>query len=333
MNRFKSHVFAVGCVLTSLCSQAWAANLPIGQTTSGTIGSAAQTNSYTFDANANNVVDLTMVTTSGNLVPKIQLYNSEGTVLATAYNNNGLGGCGSGSTVEMNTVTLAAAGTYTVIIGDCSDTNTGSYLIYAQLTNNPSGAAALSLGQTQTGTVGSAAQSSTYTFTASANDVVDFTLVTTNGNLIPKIRLYNPAGVQVGIAYNNDGLGGCGGGATVEMNTVALTTAGVYTALVGDCGDTNAGSFLIYSQRTNNPAGAVGLIFGGQTQTGAITSTAESNSYTFVGNANEVIDLTMVTTTGTLIPKIRLYNPAGAQLSIVYNNDGLEHAVVAPRHR
>ena len=58
MKNLKSSWFAIACIMVSLSSPAWAAtNLPFGQTTTGSIGSVAQTNSYTFSANANDVVD------------------------------------------------------------------------------------------------------------------------------------------------------------------------------------------------------------------------------------------------------------------------------------
>jgi hypothetical protein len=66
-----------------------------------------------------------MTTTSGSLVPKIRLYNPSGTLLASNYSGNPYG-CG-GTTVQLNSVTLPAGGTYTVLVGDCSDTNTGNY--------------------------------------------------------------------------------------------------------------------------------------------------------------------------------------------------------------
>ena len=82
-------------ILVSLCSHAWAAALPFGQTQTGTIGSAAQSNSYTFSANANDVVYFTMTNTSGNLSPKIRLYNSAGTLLSSAENYSTFcGSCG-----------------------------------------------------------------------------------------------------------------------------------------------------------------------------------------------------------------------------------------------
>ena len=324
MKNLKWHWFAVGLILVSLSSQAWASspNLPFGQTTTGNIGSVAQTNSYTFSANTNDVVDLTMVATSGTLSPKIQLYNSVGILISTAYNNNGSGGCGGGSTIEMNTVILSTSGTYTVDVSDCAATNTGNYLIYMQRTNNPSGAENLPFGQVQTGTIDSAAQSNTYTFNANLNDEVDFTLDTTSGNLSPKIRLYNGStGTLISTAYNNNGSGGCGGGSTLEMNTIQIPATGAYTVLVGDCGDTNTGDYEIYAQRTDSPSGAANLPFG-QIQTGSISSATQSNPYTFSANANDVVDLTMVTTSGSLSPKIRIYNPTGTLVSTAYNNNG-----------
>jgi hypothetical protein len=329
MNSLKSHSFVIGSILVSVCSHVWAANLPFGgQPQAGTISAAAQSNTYTFSANANDVVDFTMVTTSGNLLPRIRLYNSAGTLLSQAYNHDYVGNCVGGSTLELNTVTLTAAGTYTVLIGDCGDTNTGNYLIYAQRTNNPAGAVALLFGgQPQNGTISSAAQSNSYTLTANANDVVDFTMVTTTGNLLPKIRLYNSSGTLVSQAYNHDYVGNCVGGSTLELNTVTLTAAGAYTVLIGDCGDTNTGNYLIYAQRTNNPAGAAALLFGGQLQNGTISSAAQSNSYTFSANANAVVDFTMVTTNGNLLPKIRLYNSSGTLVNQAYNHDYVGNCV------
>src|SRR3989442_116404 len=161
MKSFRSHLFAIGLILVSLSSHAWATDLPFGEVQTGRISAAAQTNTYTFAANANDVVDFTMVTTSGSLSPKIRLYNPNGTLLSGANP----GSC-NGSTIEMNTVQLPATGTYTVLFGDCLDRNTGNYDIYAQRTDHPSGASNLPFGQTQTGSITSAAQSNTYTFSA-----------------------------------------------------------------------------------------------------------------------------------------------------------------------
>jgi hypothetical protein len=95
-----------------------------GQAHSGTIASPARSNTYTFGGTANNSVDLTMVATSGSLSPTIELYSPVGALLAEAFNQ----GC-SGSKVELNSVQLTDTGIYTVLVRDCSDTNTGNYSI------------------------------------------------------------------------------------------------------------------------------------------------------------------------------------------------------------
>jgi hypothetical protein len=148
----------------------------------------------------------------------------------------------------MNTVKVPVTGSYTVLVGDCSDTNSGNYEIYAQRTDNPIGAVPVYWGQTQAGKIGSAAQSNTYTFVGTANNVVDFTMVATSGSLSPKIRLYNPDGSLLSSAAPLNGLGYCTGASTVEMNSVTLAQNGTYTVLVGDCSDTNAGNYNLSSE-------------------------------------------------------------------------------------
>jgi len=289
-----------------------AATLQLGQVQTGSIA-PAQSNAYTFTANANDQIDFTVSVTSGNLIPRVALYNPTGSLLSSNYAGSPYN-C-SGSTVEMNTVTLPTSGNYTVLVTDCGDTNTGNYSLYAQLTDSPVGPVSLLLGQVQTGTIGSSAQSSSYSLTASANDVLNFTLTRTSGSLIPKIRLYNPNGSL--LSWNYAGSPYNCSGSTVEMNTVTLPANGTYTVLVGDCGDTNTGNFALYSQRMNNPSGAVSLSFG-QTLAGLLASPSGSNTYSFAANANDVVSFTMTTTNGTLIPKIGLYSPGGTLVSSNY---------------
>ena len=293
---------------------------PFDQTGSGTISSPGQTNSCTFSANASDKIDFTVVATSGSLSPEIQIYNSMGKLIAQASNRNAYGSCSGGSVIELNTVPIPANDTYTEIISDCSSAYTGNYVVYSQRTNNPSGATMLLLGQTQTGAISSAAQDNSYTFTANANDVIDFTMVTTSGSLSPRIRVYDTAGMLLADAANRNAYGSCSGGSVVELNTLKLTASGTYTVLVGDCGDTSLGNYTLYAQRTNNPSGATILPFG-QTLTGAISSVAQDNTYTFTANANDVIDFTMVTTSGSLSPRIRLYNTAGMLLDDAANRN------------
>ena len=78
-------------------------------------------------------------------------------------------------------------------------------------------------------------QNTAYVFAANANDVIDFTMVTTSGSLSPRIRLYSSTGALLEDAANRNLYGSCSGGSVVELNTVHLTTSDVYFALIGDC--------------------------------------------------------------------------------------------------
>jgi hypothetical protein len=302
MKGLKSQLLVIGCLLACLSSAASAQfTLSPGSTQTGSIGSAGGINTYAFTASAGDVFDFTVTTTKGSLSPEIRLYNSAGTLLVSAANNE----CG-GSGVELNTALIPANGTYSVWVSDCSNTNTGNYVLYSQRINDPIGAVSLAFGQTVPGTIGFTSQSNTYTFSANAGDEVYLDLVVTSGNLAPKIRLYDPNGTLNTSNANNE----CGGPA-LETTTAQLPATGVYTLLVGDCSDTNTGNYELYSQRTDNPGAPVVPLLFGQTEAGMIGSAGQSNTYTFSANAGDVVYLDLVVTSGNLAPKIRLYDPNG----------------------
>ncbi len=310
MKGLKLHLFVFGCMLVSLCSRAWATYpvLTFGETVTGTISTAAQTKSYTFNANAGDVVIFTVTATSGYLSPELQLLTSAGTLVIPPVVTPSC----NGTSIEAGPVKLPATGTYTVDVSDCSATYTGGYAIYAQRLNNLGGTIGqLPFGQTQTGIIGLAAQSNTYTFSGSLNDLVDLTITATSGYLSPKIRLYQSNGTPVGTPAITPSCNGT----TLEVNPVKLPANGTYTVLVGDCSDTYTGNYAIYAQRLNNPSAGVHVVWG-QVQPGTIGLAAQSNTYIFSGTASDVIDLRMTATSGYLSPKIRLFDPKGKPVGI-----------------
>ena len=307
MNSVKERLFVAGSILVMWCSQVSAANLPFGEPQTGTIGSPAETNTYTFSASASDVVEFTIVTTSGNLFPRIRLYNSAGTLISEAYRAN-VFGCIPTYALELNTVTIPVAGTYTLLVGDCSNANTGNYLLYAQRTSNPTGAAALVFGgSVQSGNIGLASQSNTYKFNAYANDLVNFTMTTTGGSLNPKIRLYNTDGKLLSqLIFAN--INGCIPNATVELNNSKLPATGTYTVLVGDCGDTNTGAYNLSARCFgicgNDPPGA-----GQLPRSGVLSHIAAGGSWSTV--------ITLTNTSSVAVPvAVAFRNDDGAELSL-----------------
>src|SRR5260370_382007 len=198
--------------------------LAFGKIVMGSITEASQSNTYTFHASAKDRVDFTMTITSGSMSPRIRVYDPTGTVVVDTANRFANGECAGGSVWEANTVKLPATGTYTLLVGDCSDTNTGNYAIYGQRTNNPFGPSPMVWGGTTlSGSITSATQNNTYTFGGTTNNSIDMTMGATSGTLSPRVRLYTPDGTLVADGSTRFDNGACAGGSTIVLNTSTLT--------------------------------------------------------------------------------------------------------------
>ncbi len=308
MKSLKMQLLAVGFALTTLCSAAWASfpTLSYDTVTAGTISAAAQTNTYTFSANANDILDFTVVTTSGSLLPCIQVTTYPA---GTPVTNGGT--CPGYGTIGLDGLSISSAGTYALTIRDFNNSNTGNYDIFLQRTDSPVGAVPLPLAQVQSGSIGSATQSNAYTFSANANDVFNFTLITTSGSLLPCMQIYNSAGAPVANG------GTCPGYGTVGLSGFAVPSAGTYSVIIWDFHDAATGNYNIFQERTDGPPNPITLPFD-TVSTGTISAEAQTNSYTFSANANDILDFTVVatsSTTGTLLPCIQVYTAAGAAVA------------------
>lgn len=98
-----------------------ATSIDFGRTLSGSIGVAAEMDTYTFLANANDDVSIRVNQTSGRLWPGIRLYGPDGTKLHEKYST---------SMTEIS-YKLPSSGTYTILIYDGFDGElTGDYNLY-----------------------------------------------------------------------------------------------------------------------------------------------------------------------------------------------------------
>jgi uncharacterized repeat protein (TIGR03803 family) len=128
-------------------------------------------------------------------------------------------------------------------------------------------------------------------------------MTATSGALSPRIRVYNSAGgLLVEAANRSAESGNCTGGSVLQLNSVALPSAGTYTVLVGDCysdgggaggddsGDLNTGNYNIYMQRTETltPLLSFDGSDGSNPQWGALVQGVDGNFYgtTTGGGAN-----------------------------------------------
>jgi YD repeat-containing protein len=99
-----------------------------GQVLSGSVSAAVGIQAYTFAASAGDNVVLTLTKTSGEMDPSLELYDSSGTRIARQYT-------ASGSEITI-TQTVFAGGSYTVLVSDYGNNETGDYHLKYQKNNS-----------------------------------------------------------------------------------------------------------------------------------------------------------------------------------------------------
>ena len=300
-----------------------------GDTVSGSIDVPGESDTYTFSASGGDVILIGSGRTSGNVWPKVRLYEPGGSLLASDH----------GSVYVEVPATLPGGGVYTILVSDgFNGTYTGGYNLYLQRLNGPAAAHPASYGETASGTVDVPVEMEAYTFSASGGDViligssrdpayrVYLPLILgspasagaaetglrggecVSGNLWPKIRLYDPDGGLVAAEHSS---------VHAEI-THSLPVAGIYTILVSDgFNGTYTGDYTLYVQRLNDPGNAVHLSYG-QMSSGAVVLPGEMDTYTFDAGAGDVVQAGVSRASGNLWPKIRLYDPDGGLLQTEY---------------
>jgi YD repeat-containing protein len=104
------------------------ATIGCGQKLMGSLGVTGKIDAYTFTASGGDNIVLTLTRTTGGLDPSLELYSSSGARLASQYTT-------SGDQVSMNQ-TLSSGGTYTVLVSDYGNDETGNYRLKLQKNNN-----------------------------------------------------------------------------------------------------------------------------------------------------------------------------------------------------
>ena len=280
--------------LQRLVSPAGATPIRFAQTLTGSISQVGEMDAFTFRAVDGDRVILAMSRVSGDVWQQIRLYDPSGALLNEV----------SSPTHAEMAVDVAMDGEYTLLLADGFDgTLLGSYNIYVQRLNTPIDAIPAAFGQTLPGSISRPAEMDAFTFSADAGDAVFVGLTRVSGSMWQEIRLYDSRGALLGETSSP---------VHAEI-TYVVPDNGDYTLLVADgFNATLLGSYNLHLQRTNNPAGAT-VISPGQTRTGAINAAGEVDALTFstVSPDTQVV-ITMGRTAGTMWPKLRLYDPAGA---------------------
>jgi len=202
-----------------------------GETMSTTLLHVAELNSYTVQARASDVLLLRVMVTAGEMRPVVTVFDPDGVSICTASSPYSSG-------TEVTRCLIPRDGTFLVMVGDTSATKTGSYNLYIQRLTAPAHARVIVAGETLTGAISVLAEADSFRWSAGASDRLRVTVTTTDGALLPGVRVFDPSGTQVCEAINSYRT-------SVEIADCLLPRSGVYTILVGDSLGTRTGTYRI----------------------------------------------------------------------------------------
>jgi hypothetical protein len=171
----------------------------------------------------------------------------------------------------------------------------------------------LTNGWTHTGAISPAGDSDSWTFSATVGDTIFIRVgeITQSGNFTPRIRLQNPAAVQVSAAS----------GAVAAQISVTATNTGTFTVIVDDAvGTTATGTYRLTLAKSPGavavaPGDEGGPLTNGVMHTAAI-DVGDLDVWTFTASAGENLTVRMgeLSSGSALTPALWLYGPNGALL-------------------
>jgi hypothetical protein len=289
----------------------------IGQTVNGQISGPNGAVNYTFNGQAGSVIEIRINNVSGDLDPLLILLGPNGQEVARDDDGGGA------RNAYIRSLTLPANGIYTIVatrFGEETGSSQGEFSLSLQgsggIVATPPTGDSLTYGQTVQGSVPEGANTqANYTFSGQAGDVVEIRMTRTNGQLDPLLILLGPNGQEV--ARDDDG----GGSRNAYIRTLTLPASGVYTITAtkfGTAGGEFSLSLELVTAGSNvstpvSPGGST--ITAGNPVTGNISAGNPQVSYSFNGEAGQVIGVRMYATSGDLDSVVILYDPAGREVA------------------
>ncbi len=213
-----------------------------GEPTSTTLPLPAALDSYTIPAAASDLFLFRVAVTAGTLRPVISVFDPDGVSICTASQPYALG-------AEIAQCLIPRDGTFLVVVGDTSATQTGSYSLYVQRLTAPVHTRVIGDSETLAGAIRAPAAATAFRWSAGAHDQLRITMAITGGGLRPNVRVFDPAGTQVCAASNPYST-------SVDIATCLLPRSGTYTVLVGDASVTGTGTYRVGLSCLSTPCGA-----------------------------------------------------------------------------
>ncbi|KAB8145992.1 hypothetical protein F8S13_02635 [Chloroflexia bacterium SDU3-3] len=294
-----------GISLQRLNAPVAATALAFGTLASASLIAEGEIDTYTFSVDADDVLFVAATSSASALRLAVRVYRQDGSALCQDSTYSVV--------LELESCALAAGQTYTLLVLSFSNAAMGNYGVVAQRTRAPGNSATLPLGVPVAATLAGMGEVDTYSFSASAQDMLLVRMGTSGFQ--PRFRLYGPDGALVCSLYRY--------GVEVEQDNCLLPSTGIYTLLVSVFNQALTGSYGVEVQRVNAPARAVPLL-PGVLATGAFTVTGGLGTYAVAATAGDALVVRMGATTAGMRAQVRVFGDDGAKLC-----DNASSAVIA----
>lgn len=285
---------------------------------------------YTFQAQAGDIVNVSMRASSGNLDAYVLVTDSAGFILADSDDILG------SLDAEVEGLFIPADGTYFIIatrygqqVGSTGQvgTSSGNYILTLQeaansgLGNSAQGAIPIRMGDRVEGVISADAVVRYYRFEARQDDIINIRMSRINGNLDSYIALTN-AGLQELVA--NDDFGGSQNSFIEDYRIPANGTYYILaTRFEGESGR-STGRYRLDLEYQGNAFGAVPesiqrLIYN-VSVTGSIDDVTPEVLYAFYGEEGDTVTVSMARGDGNLDPFLSILD--ADQRTVISNDDG-----------
>jgi hypothetical protein len=305
-----------------------------GQTVTGTIDFPADSDSFVFNANANERLYLTVVPAMGSVIePLVRLFSEGGAEVP-------LNGAPTWCTNTCLSVLLPSTGVYTAVVWDGGLDESGDYNLTLETVSGAFGGNSNGpptpfcadtvesfCGESLSGTIDVLGDSDAFTFDAVAGEVIVFTSKPDASAVDPAIRLFSDSTVaeELEVALNGVKFF-C---ADIVCVSSPLPKSGTYTAVLWDgfhnatggyrlTMETASGTFNGASNGPPTPACTdTEVLTCGSTVVGSIDFIGDSDAHTFDANAGEIVVFSSGSIGASSVdPAILLFDNLGDEIAL-----------------
>ena len=214
------------------CEYVVCSNTGYGKEKSNYISGSLEIHAYSFTAEKGDILMIRAVRLSGNLAPRIEVFDPEGNQIAAAGNGGGL--------ASIEDLRVESDGGYGILLQDFNGNGVGEYSLGLQCVNRPGDFQILSYEDWVGDNLVNPAEMNVYRFNALPGDIVILQMIDLDGNLSPFLELFDPNGNRIAEATDNS---------MAAIVNQELTVGGGYTFIASDYYGDQIGEYLVILQR------------------------------------------------------------------------------------